>query len=84
MMMQPSTTMIKISGISYLMNFIIVRNHEETLKPSSLPSKKQFAYFARKDNKKWIYSMRINSVVPAVPVFINVQQYLISHKNAEF
>ena len=66
------------------MNFIIVRNHEETLKPSSLPSKKQFAYFARKDNKKWIYSMRINSVVPAVPVFINVQQYLISHKNAEF
>ena len=28
--------------------------------------------------------MKINSVVPAVPVFINVQQYLISHKNAEF
>ena len=50
--MQPSTTMIKISGISYLMNFIIIKNHEETLKPSSLPSKKQFAYFARKDNKK--------------------------------
>ena len=39
--MQPSTTMMKIVtflSIRYSMSFIILRNHEETLKPSSLPS----------------------------------------------
>ena len=66
------------------MSFIILRKHEETLKPSSLPSKQQFVYFAREDKEKWIFSMRIKWVEQAVPVFIKVQQYPISHKKSEF
>ena len=44
--MQPSTTVMKIVAfLSYSvfdeLQFIILRNHEETLKPSSLPSKQR-------------------------------------------
>ena len=43
MMMQPSTTMMKIvaflsCSVRYSMSFVILRIHKETLKPSSLPS----------------------------------------------
>ena len=46
MMMQPSTTMMKIvTFLRYYIrsstSFIILRYHEETLKPSSLPSKQR-------------------------------------------
>ena len=44
MMMQPSTTMMKnfsYSCIWYSTTFIILRNHEEPLNPSSLPSKQR-------------------------------------------
>ena len=69
MMMQPSTTLMKISAIQYSTTFIILKNHEETLKPSSLTSKQHLVswyswYFdnlfilhqmsERKDKEKWI------------------------------
>ena len=41
MMIQPSTTMMKILAIQYLTTFITLRNHQETLKPSILPSKQR-------------------------------------------
>ena len=46
MMMQPSTTMMKIvTFLSYSvfddLLYYILRNHEETLTPSSLPSKQR-------------------------------------------
>ena len=43
MMMQPSTTMMKILAIQYSATFIILRNREESLKPSSLPSKQRLS-----------------------------------------
>ena len=60
------------------MSFIILRNHEEILKPSSLPSNwgnvwwvdiqsAETIYFAtdvwKKDKKNWIYSMRSDPAV---------------------
>ena len=84
---------MKILAIRYSTTFIILRNHEETLKPSSLPSKQRLVswYSLYLNNLFILHQMfegktkksefiRSNQLCAAVLVFINVQQYPISHK----
>ena len=90
-MMQPSTTMMKILAIRFSMTFIILGNHEETLKPLSLPSKQRLVSRYSEYFNNFLHQMsegkikksefiRLNQLCAAVLVFINVQQYPIAHK----
>ena len=85
--------MIKILAIRYSTTFIILRNHEETLKPSSLPSKQRLvSWYSSYFNNLFILHQMFegktkksefissNQLCAAVLVFINVQQYPISRK----
>ena len=82
MMMQPSWTMILIA-IRYSTSFIISINHEETLKPSSLPSDLNNLFILQgKIEKSQTIVWGSTQLCVAVRVFIHVQQYLISRKNS--
>ena len=78
------------------MSFIISRNHEEILKPSSLPSNWSNVLWVdiqsartinlfcnrclKERQKNWIYSMRSDLAVRSGSRFINEQQYPISRR----
>ena len=93
MMMQPSTTMMKILAIRYPTTFIILGNHEKTLKLSThqmllrgktLGIHSTLTVFLLRQmfegkTKKSEFT-RSNQLCPAVLVFINVKQYPISRK----
>ena len=85
--------MMKILAIRYSTTFVILRNHEETLKPSSLPYKQRLvsSYSKYFNNLFILHQMsegktkksefvRSNQLCAAVLLFINVQQYPIAHK----
>ena len=85
--------MMKILAILYSATFIILRNHEEPLNPSSLTSKQRLvSWYSEYFNNLFILHqmsegktkksefIASNQLCTAGLVFINVQQYPILHK----